>query len=136
MCNKGGGGLLYTCSTSVPFDDSKRIRRRANSAQGEFGAGENLVNSAHKRSEFGAKKKTGEFGALNNSLSFAMSNQMLFNVIQRRYKQKKLRLPLLLKALEYNKDLLPFQSSKVKKISLIFGNRIALKFWLLTLRYI
>ena len=75
-------------------------------------------------------------GLWTHNIGVAMSNQMLFNVIQRRYKQKKLRLPLLLKALEYNKDLLPFQSSKVKKISLIFGNRIALKFWLLTLRYI
>jgi len=75
-------------------------------------------------------------GLWTSAVGVVMSNQILFSVMHRRYKQKKLRLPLLLKALEYNKDVLPFQSSKVKIISLIFGKRIALKFWLLTLKYI
>lgn len=75
-------------------------------------------------------------GLWTSAVGVVMSNQILFNVMHRKYKQKKLRLPLLLKALEYNKDVLPFQSSKVKIISLIFGKRIALKFWLLTLRYL
>lgn len=75
-------------------------------------------------------------GLWTSAVGVVISNQILFSVMHRKYKQKKLRLPLLLKALEYNKDVLPFQSSKVKIISLIFGKRIALKFWLLTLRYI
>ena len=75
-------------------------------------------------------------GLWTSAIGIVMSNEIIFNVIQRNYKQKELRLPLLLKALEHNKDVLPFQSRKVKLISLIFGNRLALKFWILTLRYL
>jgi len=75
-------------------------------------------------------------GHWREEIGINIANNILWAVLRRNYEFSNFKVTLLLLARKYDKNLLPFQSKKVKIISLIFGKRIALKFWLLTLRYI